>query len=102
MASPNAQTLEEILAQIRAEWPPLASMGVESLGIFGSRVHGTARPDSDVDILVNLAPRSDLLDLIGVKMHLEAILGLSVDITTESGLRPELREAVMKDVRYAA
>lgn len=102
MDSPNVQTLEAMLARIRAEWPTLASMGVMSLGIFGSRVHGTARTDSDVDVLVQLAPRSDLLDLVGVKLHLEAILGLSVDITTESGLRPELRDAIMKDVRYAA
>jgi len=100
MTSHTDQPLDEIMTRIRAEWPTLQPMGVKSLGIFGSRVRGTARSGADLDVLVRLAPNSDLLDLIGIRLHLEAILGFKVDITTEGGLRSESRDAILSDVRW--
>jgi predicted nucleotidyltransferase len=101
--SPFASTsIEGLLEAIRAELKALAAMGVVRIGIFGSRARGAARPDSDVDVLVELEPHRDLLDLIAIRQHLEAMLGLPVDITTPSGLRPDSRDAIIKELRYAA
>ncbi len=77
-------------------------MGALRLGIFGSRVHGVARIDSDVDVLVTLAPGRDLLDLVAIRDQLQEILGLAVDVVTESGIRDDSRESILRDVRYAA
>ncbi len=101
--SPFASTsIDGLLEAIRAELNTLSAMGVVRIGIFGSRATGAARPDSDVDVLVELEPHRDLLDLIAIRQHLESMLGLSVDITTPSGLRPDSRDAIIRDLRYAA
>ncbi|MBU3684139.1 MAG: nucleotidyltransferase family protein [Phycisphaerales bacterium] len=94
--------LDALLAAIRAELPALRRMGVLRIGVFGSRARGSARADSDVDLLVDFEDHRDLLDLIEVKQHLESVLGLPVDVTTPSGIRQSDRPAIMGDLRYAA
>ncbi|MBU3729534.1 MAG: nucleotidyltransferase family protein [Phycisphaerales bacterium] len=94
--------LDALLAAIRAELPALRRMGVLRIGVFGSRARGSARTDSDVDLLVEFEEHRDLLDLIEVKQHLESVLGLPVDVTTPSGIRQSDRPAIMGDLRYAA
>ena len=100
MASPDSVT--DILARIAAMRSELASLGVTRIGIFGSRTTGQARPGSDLDVLVELEPGRDLLDLVAVKNHLAQTLGLSIDITTPSGIRPEDRPRILESVLYAA
>jgi predicted nucleotidyltransferase len=101
--SPYAHAnLDELLRAIGRELPALRGMGVERIGVFGSRARGEARPDSDVDLLVELAPGRDLLDLVMVKDHLETTLGLPIDVTTPSGLRREDRDAILRELRHAA
>ena len=56
----HPSTPEQILEVIAEAMPTLRQMGALRLGIFGSRVHGVARIDSDVDVLVTLAPGRDL------------------------------------------
>ena len=94
--------LEALLAAISAELPSLRRMSVLRIGVFGSRARGSARADSDVDLLVEFEDHRDLLDLIEVKQHLESVLGLPVDVTTPSGIRQSDRPAIMRDLRYAA
>jgi len=100
--NPGAPSLDHILAQIRAHMPALRALGAARIGVFGSRARGQAQPQSDVDVLVSLAPHRDLLDLIAIRDHLSELLGLPVDVVTESGLRPDAREAILRDTRYAA
>lgn len=101
--SPYASSsIDALLDAIRAELPTLARHGVVRVGVFGSRARGESRPDSDVDILVHLEPKRDLLDLAAVRQHLESVLGLPVDVTTPSGLRDEDRDAILRELRYAA
>ena len=101
--SPYASAgIDELLSAIRRELPTLRRMGVVRIGVFGSRARGDAHADSDVDLLVELQPGRDLVDLVMVKQHLEETLGLQVDVTTPSGLLREDREAIMGDLRHAA
>ena len=102
MSAYASASIDALLAAIRAELPRLALHGVVRVGVFGSRARGESSPDSDVDILVELAPKRDLLDLVAVRQHLESVLGLAVDVTTPSGLRDEDRDAIMRELRYAA
>lgn len=74
-----------------------AEHGATRIRIFGSLARGTARPDSDLDLLVDLQPGRDLLDLIAIKQDLEQRLGRRVDVVTERSLSPYLRDRVLKE-----
>jgi len=74
-----------------------ARHGARSLRIFGSIARGDARPDSDVDVLVELEPGRSLLDLVAIKQDLEDALGRPVDVVTERALSPYLRQRVLAD-----
>ena len=67
---------------MKALEPELRGRGVVSAALFGSIVHGTARPDSDVDVLIGVDPavRFDLIDLVGIKILLGDRLGREVDV----------------------
>lgn len=56
-----------------------ADYGIERLGVFGSTAQGNNEPESDVDIVVELA-KPDLLILVGIKQELEDILDRPVDV----------------------
>ena len=71
--------------------------GATRIRIFGSLARGTARPESDLDLLVDLQPGRDLLDLIAIKQDLEERLGRRVDVVTERSLSPYLRDQVLKE-----
>jgi uncharacterized protein len=52
---------------------------------------------SDIDILVDLEPGRSLLDLGGLLMDLQELLGCPVDVVTEKGLRPRIKERVLRE-----
>jgi hypothetical protein len=78
----------------------LRELGAVKIGVFGSRVRGDARPDSDVDVLVTLA-RPSFDDYMEIKFYLEDLLGGRVDLVIEDGLKPLVRPYVMAEVVYA-
>ena len=71
--------------------------GAQAVRVFGSVAHGDNDAHSDVDRLVNVRPGRSLLDLSGLLMDLEALLGCRVDVITEKGLRPRLRDRVLRE-----
>ena len=68
-----------------------------SVRIFGSAARGEADERSDVDVLVDMEPGRSLLDLAGVLVDLEELLGCKVDVVTERGLRERIRERVLQE-----
>jgi predicted nucleotidyltransferase len=71
--------------------------GARSVRVFGSRARGDAKPDSDLDLLVTLDPGRTLLDLVAIKQDLEDFLRYPVDVVTEGGLSPYLREGILAE-----
>lgn len=71
--------------------------GTHNVRIFGSVARGEADERSDVDFLVELEPGRSLLDLGGLLMDLQQLLGHPVDVVTEHGLRERIREHVIKE-----
>lgn len=93
-----------VAQQILARMPELRALGVEHVDVFGSVARGTARPDSDIDVLVHLAGQATLRQLVAIRDLLMAALGRRVDLTTPGALqdRPRLRRHVLDEaVRVA-
>jgi uncharacterized protein len=91
----------ELAALVRAHRDNIlalaAQYGASNVRIFGSLARGEANSDSDVDLLIALDDDRSLLDLIGLSQDLEDLLGRSVDLVTERGLNPRLRERVLDE-----
>jgi predicted nucleotidyltransferase/DNA-binding XRE family transcriptional regulator len=75
-----------------------AAHEVTNLRVFGSVARGEDRPDSDVDLLVDMPPDMGLLGLGRVQAELEAILGAKVDLVPASDLKPEARARAERDL----
>ena len=94
-----ALDLDHLRSEKRASILQLADAhGARNVRVFGSVARGEARPDSDVDFLVEFEPGRTLFDLIGLKQDLEDLLGTAVDVVTPNSLR-YLRERVMGEAR---
>ena len=74
-----------------------ARYGAYNVRVFGSVARGEADEKSDIDFLVNMEKGRSLLDLAGLAIDLEELLGCNVDIVTEKGLRERIRDRVLKD-----
>jgi uncharacterized protein len=72
-----------------------ARYGASNPRLFGSFARGDAGPASDVDFLVDMESTRTLLDLVGLQQDLEEMLGRRVDVVTEGGLSPYLREQIL-------
>lgn len=68
------ETLKNKILLVTGEYP------IQKITLFGSRAAGTNRADSDVDLIVEFSEPVSLLTLSGLKIQLEEILGLGVDI----------------------
>ena len=91
----------DILRVIREKQPELARrFSVRRIGVFGSFVRGGARPESDVDILVELSePTFD--HYMDLKFYLEEVLNRPVDLVLADTVKPRLRPIIAKEVVYA-
>ena len=72
--------------------------GVTNPEIFGSAARGDDHAGSDLDLLVDLAPGTDLFDLVHIKAELEDVLGVAVDLVPRDGLKDRARAAATMDL----
>jgi len=80
-----------ILAEHRSE---LHRAGVRTLACFGSVARDEARPDSDIDLLVDFAGRPSFARYMDLKFLLEDLLGRQVDLVTSKAIRPQMRVGI--------
>jgi uncharacterized protein len=74
-----------------------AAFGASNVRVFGSIARGEARPDSDVDLLIDFPPDRSLLEWSAFWQELERVLGARVDLAVASDLRPEVRSVVLNE-----
>ncbi len=90
---------DHLIHQLKAMAPLLKQrFGTRSVALFGSAARDELRPDSDIDILVEFDGPASFDAYFGLKDHLEASLGRSVDLVTAGGLKPRAREHVERDL----
>lgn len=91
-------SLNKLLQEKREDILRIAARyGASNIRVFGSIARGEADIKSDIDLLVDLEQGRSLLDLGGLLMDLQDLLGHKVDIVTEQGLRPRMKEQVLKE-----
>ncbi len=76
---------------------------VKELSVFGSHARGDARPDSDIDFLVEFQPGAPvgLIEYAALMRELSALLDRKVDLVSKKALKPLLRDAVLREVLLA-
>jgi len=91
-------SFEELLQAKREDILRIAKeYGAYNVRIFGSVARGEADSESDIDFLVDMEPGHSLLDLGGLLMDLQDLLGRDVDVVTERGLRERIRARVLRE-----
>jgi uncharacterized protein len=89
-----------ILARLREHEPALRERGVSHAAVFGSRARGDNRPESDIDILVEIGPMS-LWGYVGLTQFIEGLFPEPVDVADRSRLKPFVRPTAEREAIYA-
>ena len=90
---------EEILRIIAENRDAIRACGALRLALFGSVARGEAREDSDIDLLVDVESGRSLLDIVGLWLDLQELLGRKVDLLTEGGISHHLRGIILAEAR---
>jgi len=93
---------DEALAILTSHHRELKALRVRSLAIFGSTARDEARPESDVDVLVELERPVGLFGFIELRQYLEGLLGRPVDLVTPDALKRQPRDEILNEAVYAA
>jgi uncharacterized protein len=72
---------------------------IRKISLFGSHLHGDAREDSDIDLLLEYNRPISLFDVIGLELDLKKKLGRKVDLRTPKGLSKYFREDVLNEAQ---
>jgi predicted nucleotidyltransferase len=89
-------TRQDVLDSLVAQRDRLKRLGVRKLSLFGSAARDQLSDQSDLDVLVELAPKT-FDGYMDVKFLLEDSLGRRVDLVLLDALKPRLRAAILKD-----
>ncbi|MGO8872889.1 MAG: helix-turn-helix domain-containing protein [Acidimicrobiales bacterium] len=99
-ASPRSGPLGERLRQQRDRVREIAAgHGLTNVRVFGSVARGEERPDSDIDLLVDVAPHVGLLELGRCRAELEALLRARVDLVPAADLKAGVTDQVISEAR---
>jgi predicted nucleotidyltransferase len=93
--------LDELRQTLREQKPYLAEKyGVEIVGVFGSYIRQEQRPDSDLDILIELdrPPKISLIGLVELEYYLSQILGVKVDLAIKKNLKKRIGRRILQEV----
>ena len=90
---------EDSIRVLREHADEIRALGVARLALFGSLARGEERPESDVDVVVDIEAgrKFSLIDLAGLHVLLSDLFGRETDVVIRKNLRPHMREAVEAD-----
>ena len=95
------RTLAELQRILRQHQAYLAhEYGVSIVGVFGSYVRNEQRPDSDIDILIELHRPSkiSLIGLVELEHYLTELLGVKVDLVIKTNLKRRIGEHILREL----
>jgi len=94
---------QEILDRLRENEAALRAQGVAHGALFGSVARGEARPDSDIDIMVEIAPEIPMgvFQYVGIVHAIEDLFPVRVDVSNRVALKPHVQPSAERDAIYA-
>ena len=94
---------DEIIRTLKERESDLRAHGVTHAAVFGSVARNDQRPESDVDILVDLDPTivATMFDYAGLKDYVASLFQGPVDVIDREALKPRLRVGAAADAIYA-
>lgn len=93
-------TKSDIEHKLQAVKPVLTEkFHVSSIGYFGSYSNGQQTDQSDLDLLVEFSQPVGW-EFFTLERYLEQLLGLSVDLVTPNALKEQIKESILKEVKY--
>ena len=94
---------DEIIRTLKEREGELRARGVTHAALFGSVARDEQRPDSDIDIVVDLDPAvvATMFDYAGLKDTVASLFHGSVDVIDREALKPRLQPRVAADAIYA-
>ena len=94
---------QEIIDRLRQNETALRARGVSHAALFGSRARGDNRPDSDIDIMIEVDPAAGIgvYEYVALKDYIAALFERPVDVVSRDGLKPYVKPAVTTDAVYA-
>lgn len=93
----------EVLETLKRSEAALRARGVQRAALFGSVARGDNRPDSDIDIMLEIDPEAHITvyEYVGVKEYIGSLFREPVDVVNRDGLKPYVRPAATADAIYA-
>ncbi|KKW44931.1 MAG: Nucleotidyltransferase [Parcubacteria group bacterium GW2011_GWA2_56_21] len=88
--------IEEISEKAK---PVFKKFGVKRARVFGSFARGEARPDSDIDLLVEYSKTLSLWDLVRLRDELAERLSRPVDVVSEGTVVPYFRDSIYRELQ---
>jgi len=94
---------QEIIARLRKNESALRDRGVRHAALFGSSARGDQRPDSDVDIMIEVDPaaRIGIYEYVAIKDYIAGLFDIRVDVVRRDRLKPYIRPVATRDAIYA-
>jgi predicted nucleotidyltransferase len=94
---------DEVIAVLRQHESMLRARGIIHAALFGSLARGEARPDSDIDVMIEIDPRLQigLFEYAGLKRIVEELLGFQVDVVNREAMKPYVRTTALRDAIQA-
>ena len=94
---------EQVIATLRAHEADLRARGVLHVALFGSLARGEAGPDSDIDIMLDIAPERPmgLWEYASIEEFLSSLFATPVDVSECGALKPLVRPCAERDAVYA-
>ena len=94
---------QAIIAKLRENEAALRARGVMHTALFGSRARGDDRPDSDIDIMIEIEPEAvqDVYAYVGLKSYIAELFTEPVDVVDRAALKPYVRPPAESEAVYA-
>ncbi len=91
--------LQSVLETLKAHEVELRQLGVRQASVFGSVARGQARPESDIDVLVDLDPERPIgvFQYARLKLYIGELLGGASDVVNRRKLKPLLRDNILRE-----
>ena len=94
---------DAILARLRGHEAELRARGVIHAALFGSRARGDNRPDSDIDIMIDIAPDAEIgvWEYVGIVQAIEDMFPIPVEVSNREAQKAHVRPSAEREAVYA-